>query len=190
MSPEDRRAAILQSARAVFARRGYQRAGVADICDELGVARGTFYRYFDGKREVFQAVLALVMAEVVGVVHAIDVGQEIPPQIRANVDRLVRAITTEDVCRVLFAEAQGLDDEGDEALRSFYGGALQRIEAALLTGQALGVVRPGDVKLRARCVLGLLKEPVMQASLFREQLDPDALVAEILAVIVGGIVRG
>lgn len=190
MPPDERRAAVLAAARRVFAGRGYHRAGVADICAELGIARGTFYRYFDGKREVFQAVLADVMAEVVGVVRPIDVTAPIPAQIRANVDRLVRAITAEDVCRVLFAEAQGLDDESDEALRTFYAGALGRIEAALRTGQALGVVGPGDVHLRARCVLGLLKEPVLQASLFREPLDPDALVAELLAVLTRGIVRG
>jgi AcrR family transcriptional regulator len=189
MPPDERRAAVLHAARRVFAVRGYHRAGVADICAELGIARGTFYRYFEGKREVFQAVLADVMAEVVGVVRPIDVAAPLPPQIRANVDRLVRAITAEDVCRVLFAEAQGLDDEGDDALRAFYGGALARIEAALRTGQALGAVAPGDVRLRARCLLGLLKEPVTQASLFREPLDPDALVVELLGVITGGIVR-
>jgi AcrR family transcriptional regulator len=190
MPPDERRAAVLAAARRVFGRAGYHRAGVADICDELGIARGTFYRYFEGKREVFQAVLADVMAEVAGVVHPIDVTRPIPDQIRANVDRLVRAITAEDVCRVLFAEAQGLDDEGDEALRAFYAGALGRIEAALRTGQALGVVRPGDVRLRARLLLGMLKEPVAQAALFGEPLDGEALVAELLEVLAAGIVRG
>lgn len=190
MSPDERRAALLHAARKVFARRGYHRAGVADVCDELGVARGTFYRYFEGKREIFQAVLAEVMAEVVGVVAPIDVRLPIPEQIRANVDRLVRAITAEDVCRVLFAEAQGIDDEGDEALRGFYGGALQRIEAALRTGQALGVVRTGDVRLRARLLLGMIKEPVAQAALFGAPLDADGLVDELLGVLTHGIVGG
>lgn len=188
MAPDERRQAILEAARRVFASRGYHRAGVADVCEEIGVARGTFYRYFDGKRELFQAVLAEVMAEVVAGVRPIDVAAPIPDQIRANVDRLVRAITAEDVCRVLFAEAQGIDDEGDEALRGFYGAALDRIERALRTGQALGVVRAGDVHLRARVVLGMLKEPVTQAALFGESLDAEGLVAEILAVLTGGIV--
>ncbi len=189
MDPDERRAAILAAARRVFVRTGYHRAGVADIVDEVGVARGTFYRYFEGKREIFQAVLAEVMDEVVAVVRPIDVTAPIPDQIRANLDRLIRAITAEDVVRVLFAEAQGLDEEGDAALRAFYGQALARIEAALRTGQALGVVRDGDVKLLARCLLGLLKEPVVQASLFGEELDPGRLVAEITSVVGGGIVR-
>jgi AcrR family transcriptional regulator len=187
MDPDERRAVLLGAARAVFARKGYHRAGVADIVDEVGVARGTFYRYFESKREVFQVVLGAMMTEVVSVVQPIDVTRPIHAQITENLDRLVRAITAEDVCRVLFAEAVGIDDEGDDALRAFYGAALVRIETALRTGQALGVVRPGDVTLRARALLGLLKEPVVQASLNGEELDAAALVEEIRAVLQGGI---
>jgi AcrR family transcriptional regulator len=189
MDPDARRAAIVVGARSVFARLGYHRAGIAEIVDEVGVARGTFYRYFDSKRAIFQVVLSDMMDEVVGVVRPIDVARPIPPQIWDNLDRLVRAITAEDVCRVLFAESLGIDDEGDQALREFYGQALDRIERALRTGQALGVVRDGDVKLLARCLLGLLKEPVLQAMLYREELDPSALVREIVAILGAGILR-
>ena len=49
------------------------------------------------------------------------------------------------------------------------------------------MVRPGDVVLRARALLGLLKEPVVQASLNGEELDATALVEEIRAVLQGGI---
>jgi AcrR family transcriptional regulator len=187
MHPDARRAVLLAAARAVFARVGYHRAGVADIVEELQVARGTFYRYFDSKRAVFQVVLAEVMEEVVSVVAPIDVTRPIPEQIWANLDRLVRKITQEDVCRVLFAESLGIDEECDEALRAFYGEALERIERALQTGQALGVIRQGDVRVLARCLLGLIKEPVVQASLDREDLDEAKLVEEIGAILRGGI---
>lgn len=187
MEPEARRAAILVAARGVFARLGYHRAGIADIVDALGVARGTFYRYFDSKRAVYQVVLAEMMDEVVGVVAPIDVTRPIPPQVFDNLDRLVRAITAEDVCRVLFVESAGIDDEADEALRAFYVQALGRIERALETGQALGVVRPGNVRLLARCLLGLLKEPVFQAALEHAELDVQGLIGEILALLRGGL---
>lgn len=187
MDPDERRAAILAAARRVFAARGYHRTGIADIVGEVGVARGTFYRYFESKRSVFQEILEEMMAEVVSVVQPIDVSAPIPPQVLANLDRLVRAITAEDVCRVLFGEALGIDGEADDALRAFYGGALARIEAALQTGQALGVVRPGAVGLQARCLLGMLKEPVVQASLDGQELDTEQLVSEILQLLQRGI---
>lgn len=187
MDPDARRAQILSAARDVFARKGYHRTGVADIIEAVGVARGTFYNYFDGKREAFDAVVDAMMHEVVGVVRPIDVTTDIPAQVRANLDRLVRAVMAEDVVRVLFAEAMGIDDEGDAVLRGFYRDVLVRIEKALRTGQQLGVVRPGDVRLKARCVLGVIKEPVVQAALFGEDLDADALVAELIGLLSGGL---
>ncbi len=189
MDPDERRAAILSGARRVFAARGYHRTGISDIVAEVGVARGTFYRYFESKEAVFQEILEEMMAEVVSVVQPIDVAAPIPAQVLANLDRLVRAITAEDVCRVLVGEARGIDGEADEALRAFYGGALARIEDALRTGQALGVVRPGEVRLRARCLLGLLKEPVVQAALDGQQLDTEQLIVEILQLLQVGILQ-
>lgn len=187
MDPADRRAQLLTASRSVFARQGYHGASVADIIAEVGVARGTFYNYFDSKRAAFQAVLEAMMDEVVAVVRPIDVQADIQPQIAANLERVVRVVMSEDVVRVLFSEARGIDAEGDDALRAFYGEALARIESALRTGQQLGVVRGGDVRLKARCLLGVIKEPVFQATLFGEALDADDLVEELLAVLGRGL---
>lgn len=188
MTPEARRAHIVAAARRVFASKGYHRTGIADIVREVKVARGTFYRYFDSKRAIFQVVVEQMMSEVVDVVEPIDLARPVIPQVESNLDRLVRAITAQDVCRVLFTEAVGIDDEGDEVLRAFYAEALGRIEAALRTGQALGVVRPGDVALKARLLLGLIKEPVVQANIEGTPLDPTALVAELNTLLRGGLV--
>ena len=187
MDPDARRAQILAAARDVFARKGYYRTNVSDIIEAVGVARGTFYNYFDGKREAFDAVVETMMDEVLAVARPIDVKGDIPAQVEANLDRLVRALMAEDVARVLFAEAMGIDAEGDAVLRQFYGGIVARIERALRAGQALGVVRPGDVRVKARCLLGVIKEPVVQAALFNEPIDVDVVVAELVGIVSGGL---
>lgn len=189
-SPEARQAALVAAARAVFARDGFHAAGVGDICAVAGVARGTFYNYFESKRAIFAGVVEAMSAEVLGVVVPIDIGCPIAPQVVANVERLVRAIAADDVAKVLFGEAAGIDAEGDAALRAFYGSALGRIEAALRTGQVLGVVRAGETALMARCLLGLIKEPVFQAALAGEALDVEGLVAAVGRVLRGGILVG
>jgi AcrR family transcriptional regulator len=189
MAAENRRSQLLAAASRSFAAKGYHRTGVADIVAEAGVARGTFYRHFQSKREAFTAVLQAMMLDVVRVVQPIDVNAPIAEQVWANLDRLVRAIMVEDVARVLFAEAVGIDAEGDEALREFYGVALSRIEAALQTGQSLGVVHDGDVKLKARALLGVIKEPVFQAKLYAETVDADALVGELILLLRLGVLK-
>lgn len=68
-----RRRTLVESAFAVFAERGYHAAGVADIVKHAGVSHGTFYNYFDNKRDVLDAVVDLgverLIREVVGAEH-------------------------------------------------------------------------------------------------------------------------
>ena len=188
MSTEHRRAGLLRAARTVFGRKGYHAAGVSDIVAEAGVARGTFYNYFESKRAVFQAVLLQLMDEVASVDVPIDVTQPIPPQVRVNLQRIVEAALNEEVSRLLFSEAAGIDEEADAALRAFYGAAAARIEKALRDGVALGVVRDGDLEITARCLLGTVQMPIFLASLgFEERLAPERLVAELEALLAGGV---
>ncbi|MEO1305469.1 MAG: TetR/AcrR family transcriptional regulator [Pseudomonadota bacterium] len=50
------RRAILEAARMVFARIGYDAANIRDIIRETNLASGTFYNYFKSKEEVFEAI--------------------------------------------------------------------------------------------------------------------------------------
>ena len=49
---------ILESAREVFFRDGFLAANLEEIAQRSGVAKGTLYRYFDNKAELYVAVLA------------------------------------------------------------------------------------------------------------------------------------
>lgn len=189
MSPVDRRAQLLAAARVVFAERGYHNAGVAHIIREAGVARGTFYNYFESKRAIFNEVLSGLMVDLVAGVRPIDVQADIPGQARQIVRAIVAAALEPHVARLIFAEAVGVDEEGDAALRDFYATGLSRIEVALGVGRALGIVRDGDLRLAARCLLGMVKENVFMAALLEEPLDPDALVDELYAFMTGGLLR-
>lgn len=189
MTPDDRRAQLLAAARAVFGEHGYHQAGVSHIIAAAGVARGTFYNYFGSKRTIFQAVLEEVMDEVAGVIRPIDVMAPIPDQARANIRRVIQAAMVPDVSRLLFAEAYGVDAASDQAVADFYGAALDRITQALSTGAALGIVRQGDLRMRAQMLLGMVKEPIFQAALRGQSPDTDVLVDEVLSVFEHGLLE-
>ncbi|NUO53388.1 MAG: TetR/AcrR family transcriptional regulator, partial [Polyangiaceae bacterium] len=53
----ERRQQILDSAKQVFAKRGYHDTNISHICEDLGIARGTLYQYFKSKHEVFAAIV-------------------------------------------------------------------------------------------------------------------------------------
>ena len=64
-----RREQILRAASRVFAKRGFGGTDVQDVADALKVGKGTIYRYFPSKRELFQAAVDRVM---IGVSSSID----------------------------------------------------------------------------------------------------------------------
>ena len=49
---------ILEAARDVFFRDGFMPANLDEVAEKAGVAKGTLYRYFESKAELYVAVLA------------------------------------------------------------------------------------------------------------------------------------
>jgi len=62
---EATRAALIATARALFAERGYAAVGTEEIVRATGVTRGALYHHFTGKRELFQAVYEEVERQLV-----------------------------------------------------------------------------------------------------------------------------
>jgi len=59
--PPDRFDALIRAATRVFLRQGYRRTQMADVAEELGVAKGTLYLYVESKEALFEQ--ALVQAD-------------------------------------------------------------------------------------------------------------------------------
>ncbi|MFT7222425.1 MAG: hypothetical protein ACI8Z1_004051, partial [Candidatus Azotimanducaceae bacterium] len=53
---EETRLKILESARCVFTDKGYERAGLREICRNAGVDQALIKRYFGSKLKLFEAV--------------------------------------------------------------------------------------------------------------------------------------
>jgi len=49
--------AILETAKTLFAKKGYAAVTMQDFCDHLGLSRGGLYRYFSSTKEIFLAML-------------------------------------------------------------------------------------------------------------------------------------
>ncbi|MFN4311968.1 MAG: TetR/AcrR family transcriptional regulator [Ferrovibrio sp.] len=64
------RAALLATARRLFAARGYAETGTEDVVREAGVTRGALYYHFADKRALFEAVVESIAAEVLAAIEA------------------------------------------------------------------------------------------------------------------------
>lgn len=56
-NPEERRIEIIDAAKILFYTKGYSKTTVNDILQKVGVAKGTFYYYFQSKEEVMDAIV-------------------------------------------------------------------------------------------------------------------------------------
>jgi AcrR family transcriptional regulator len=81
-----RREDILETAARVFAERGYPNADMQEIADALGVGKGTLYRYFASKEELFLTAVDRGMYRLRAAVEA-SYGEVTDP-----LERLPRAI--------------------------------------------------------------------------------------------------
>lgn len=53
----DRKEEIIQAGIEVFAARGYYNTHIAQIVEKVGIAKGTFYLYFDSKKDLFVSLI-------------------------------------------------------------------------------------------------------------------------------------
>ncbi len=81
---------ILDAAAAIFARRGYPKTDVQLVANEVGVGKGTIYRYFPTKRELFLAAVDRGMRRLQAAVKAVP--EDIDPL--AQIAAAVRAYLT------------------------------------------------------------------------------------------------
>jgi AcrR family transcriptional regulator len=192
LKKEERRAQLLKAALEAFGERGYHSTQVSDIIAKADVARGTFYLYFEGKREIFDAVITGIFEKVQREIRAIpkEAVEEIPAQILGNLQRVADLLVKNSLfIKLLFSDAVGLDADFDERLRVFYGKILDYIRRGLKQGQEMGFVREGDIPVLATCLLGCVKEVFYQSVLGTEKPSTNAIVREIYTLVVNGIVH-
>jgi AcrR family transcriptional regulator len=190
MSADARRAQLLDVALQLFAVRGYHATSINHIIEKADVARGTFYQYFESKREIFDSLLDQLFAEVNASVAPIAIAapEAIARAIRTNIESLCRTLQDNlPMGRVLLEQAVGVDQAGRAQLREFYLRVLERLERAVTVGQRLGVVRSGDPSLIAVFLLAMVKESLYQQIIGTRTFPVGKLVDEIFESVESGV---
>lgn len=70
-NPDERRSELIACAQSFFYSKGYENTSVSDIIAEVGIAKGTFYHYFNSKQAILEAMVDELM------VHGLVILQEI-----------------------------------------------------------------------------------------------------------------
>ncbi|MBX3248968.1 MAG: TetR/AcrR family transcriptional regulator [Myxococcales bacterium] len=188
---EKRRRELLDAARDIFAEKGFVAATVDDIVGRTGVARGTFYLYFDDKLQVFGELVSDFFARVAGSIRPIELGAGAPTpreQLRANLGRVVSLCLAEPGnVKIAFSTAFGVDAALDERLASFYASLHTFMDETLETGQRIGLIRAGDRRLMVSIAIGGFEQLLQDAVSGAVPSDEAELVDALMAFLESGL---
>ena len=195
----ERRRQILAGAKKVFAARGYHETNISHICDDLGIARGTLYQYFDSKKAVFAAIVEDLLERVRAAVKAERVpelapGVSLPREAvieyaAGSLRRVLGAVFEDEASlRILVREAVGLDVEIDAILRAIDDITVDRFAADIERARRAGILRD-DVEPRAAAlfVIGGIQKLALEALSQKGSIDLDALARQAAELQMSGL---
>ena len=191
---QQRQQEILAAARDVFARRGYHQSTIDDIVAEAGVARGTYYLYFEDKRAVFSDLIdrfAQRLSMTIVRIVTDDPARSVASQVHENIRAILGVCLAERaMTKILFTDAAGIDSAFDRKLQNFYDTVVQLLTESLKEGQALGIVRDGEPRVLAYLTLGALKELLFQAvTLGLSEESAEVLTQQMYTFLSEGYLR-
>ncbi|WP_145942114.1 TetR/AcrR family transcriptional regulator [Corynebacterium glyciniphilum] len=192
---------ILDAAAEVFQLRGFDRATIDDIAEEIGATKGRVYYYYRSKFDIYLAVYEEGMKIVRQVVEPFSTGvgtgaERLTAMSEAHLANLMQNLGYHNAIH------QGVPGQRFAALKERQREVLETINGlreeyevmfrqVLEDGVADASIRDGDRRLMTRVLLSSLNSTAMW---FRPREGQDeaeirALAATIVAQVVGGITR-
>lgn len=185
-----RRRELLDVALRVFSERGYHETRIADLIEAAGVARGTFYLYFDSKNAIFHALLDELVERIRGSVVGVEMGDGAAPlreQLILTLERVFAVFdASPDLTACVLRVAVGLDPEIDKKLSELYGRLHDFIAMSLDNGVRLGLLRETDTRIVGWAVLGSIKQ-LVEVLIDRRERDLRALAASLVDYNLAGL---
>lgn len=193
LDKETRRQQLLEAAIRVFARKGYVETSIDDIITEAEVARGTFYLYFPGKKEIFLAIIDHYFELVSDLVDRL-MAEEWPVHLdrarfREHVFTWLRFFAQHrDLAKVIYREATSIDPQFEDRWNR-----LSEIVKEFLTERVRTLQRDGQLRQRldprawALFMEGIFHAAVCSYILQSERPDLDWLADQWVDFVLWGI---
>jgi AcrR family transcriptional regulator len=156
------RAALIATARALFAERGYAGVGTEEIVRTAGVTRGALYHHFAGKKELFEAVYEDVERQLVEQIAASAMSSATDPleALHAGAQAFLDACEDPAVQRIALVDAPsvlGWEQWREIGLRYGFGLVRATVQAAM----DAGLIERQPVDALSHLLLGAIDEGAM-----------------------------
>jgi AcrR family transcriptional regulator len=181
------RARLLEAARVVFARHGYIDTTVELIVAEAGLARGSFYTYFESKTELFRHLAAVIDTDVDREVVKFDRrrgGDPIENLEQSNRNYLAVVRRNADLYRLVEQVATHDPDVGKARLRSRQR-HIARVASSIRRWQANDVADPViDPTITAAALVAMISGFAQWQFVAGDTYDENEAVAVLTSIWV------
>jgi AcrR family transcriptional regulator len=183
------RAALVTSARRLFAERGYAQVPAEEIATAAGVTRGALYHHFADKQQLFRAVFEELEAEVTAeIAAAITAAPDRSAGMVAGLGRFLDVCQRPEVAQIALTDAPavlGWRTWREVEARHGLGVITEGLQAAARDG----LLVPAPVPVLAQLMLSAVIEAAL---LIGHAADPKAARADAeqaLLALLSGMVR-
>ncbi len=192
---EERPAELMAAAVRLFAERGFSGTRLEDVAASAGVSKATVYRYFEGKEQLFEAVVRQVVTPNVEQARAlVDAFDGSTSNLIRTLLRLLETALDGPlpaVLKLVIAEAGNFPE-----LARLWADVALRPMLALLHGVVQRGVDRGEFRpVKPADVLPLIAAPVVLLALWKHSfgqhadipMDPHAVLAAHAEILVRGL---
>jgi AcrR family transcriptional regulator len=193
-SDAGKRSRIVEAALDTCERRGVEGARMEEVASLARVSKGTLYRFFDSKHDLFLATIIDSYEESLRIIDtSVDAAVEPRRRLDGLLDGLTRVLSALAPRMSVYYQAWGVvagvpefQDRLYGFLRRFHAERGEEITDAVREGQRTGVFRPdADAAAFAEGVMALLS-----GFLYRAAFDPERATAEGLRATFDALLRG
>jgi AcrR family transcriptional regulator len=186
---ESRRTQILDTAALLFARHGYAETDTQLLADELKVGKGTIYRYFKNKRDLFLSAVDRGMRQLRAAIDSSIADTDDP------IDKVARAVTTylefvaahPEFVELLMQERAQFKDRKKPTYFEHREANIERWHVMYRALMAEGRIRTMPVRRITEVMTRVLYGTIFINYFLGEQESPEVQARDILDIVFHGI---
>jgi len=186
---------IIKSAAKVFARKGFHRAKVSDIVKAAGIARGTFYLYYNSKTELFEKLLDELMIQVVKNFadidyHTLNTSDDFYNHVLKVSQRFKDLVLkNRDLSSIFLKELGMVGGKFQKKLESYHKGLMDISKEFLNYCYNKGIIRKVNPEIVSYGASGIVRELLSRFLNGQINTSVDEIIEEGVRLYVTGLIK-
>jgi AcrR family transcriptional regulator len=177
---------LIKAAIRIFQQKGFQKTRISDIVNEAGLAQGTFYLYFESKKEIFRQITLAHSSRFAEVFQETKVvfGGKDTKEIKQNMSCFLKKLyevykQNIKISELLFRETRGHGGLFKEDQKTFFKSYVQLLQEQMKKDIPAGKFDFKDSETMAIFLLGVFLNSASYFLLMKKQLNTEKLIQKM-----------